>query len=135
MTGRLRKQAIGRGVLVSNRGSWKDRTFRLEGGCLRYYRDESLRPEALKGEVFLNGCSVARGSGGGKGDAKKVDLKRVCITLPEGPVSATSSPGLVSHRKLEHTPAPRQRRGSCWSRAAQHRAAVLAHRTRARCAA
>ena len=59
----------------------------------------------------------------------------ISITLPEGPVSATSSPGLVSHRKLEHTPAPRQRRGSCWSRAAQHRAAVLAHRTRARCAA
>merc|ERR1719353_1178450 len=26
------------------------------------------------------------------------------MTLPEGPVSLTSSPGLVSHRKLEHTP-------------------------------
>ena len=26
------------------------------------------------------------------------------MTLPEGPVSMTSSPGLVSHRKLEHTP-------------------------------
>jgi len=26
------------------------------------------------------------------------------MTLPEGPVSLTSSPGLVSHRKFEQTP-------------------------------
>lgn len=36
----------------------KTRWFKLEGGELRYYADESMRPSSLKGTVSLRGCSL-----------------------------------------------------------------------------
>ncbi|KAH8044631.1 cAMP-dependent protein kinase regulator [Aureococcus anophagefferens] len=62
LAGPLRKKAIGRGVILSNRKGWKDRWFKLEGGVLRYFKDDTYRPESMKGEVCLAGCSVARGT-------------------------------------------------------------------------
>lgn len=34
------------------------RWFKLEGGEIRYYADESMRPSSLKGTLSLRGCSL-----------------------------------------------------------------------------
>jgi CRP-like cAMP-binding protein len=60
MTGPLFKQAIGKSMRSSfGKGGEKKRWFKLQGGELRYYAKDDLRPNSLKGTVPLAGCNIS----------------------------------------------------------------------------
>ena len=60
LTGPLFKQAIGKSMRSSfGKGGEKKRWFKLQGGELRYYAKDDLRPNSLKGTVPLAGCSIS----------------------------------------------------------------------------
>ena len=57
-TGMMKKKSIeGKAFGIKNT---KTRWFRLEGGELRYYSDESMRPSKLKKSINLKGCKVPK---------------------------------------------------------------------------